>query len=245
MAVSGAEIATWLLQTAAAAGVATTAFFVLLPTKFGEKYLGFHFDRKLADLKDAQNQKIEKLKEQLAHLGDRGKRSNELEFTAIRAVWEKFVEAWLSTYSCIAMMIQIPDFPRMQNDELLAFLETTDFSGGEKKIFMEATDRTKAYSDIVNWRAIARAGQEIFDARLLLRKQRIFMPHEIRKQFADALDILSAAQVERRLRVEHRHIPSSDWGDGVQKFIKQADRMFEELADAANARLFRDESQRA
>jgi hypothetical protein len=45
MAVSGAEIASWLLQMAAAAGVATTAFFVLLPTKFGEKYLGFHFDR--------------------------------------------------------------------------------------------------------------------------------------------------------------------------------------------------------
>jgi hypothetical protein len=31
--ISGAEIASWLLQTAIAAGVATTAFFVLLPTK--------------------------------------------------------------------------------------------------------------------------------------------------------------------------------------------------------------------
>jgi len=37
--VSGADIASWLLQTVIAAGVATTAFFVLLPTKIGEKYL--------------------------------------------------------------------------------------------------------------------------------------------------------------------------------------------------------------
>ena len=56
------EIASWLLQTAAAAGVASTAFVVLLPTKFGEKYLSFHFDRKLAEQKDRQNQEIEKLK---------------------------------------------------------------------------------------------------------------------------------------------------------------------------------------
>jgi hypothetical protein len=68
--ISGAEIASWLLQTAIAAGVATTAFFVLLPTKIGEKYLSFHFDRKLANLKDDQNNKIEELKEQLNHLGD-------------------------------------------------------------------------------------------------------------------------------------------------------------------------------
>jgi hypothetical protein len=75
--ISWGEIVSWLVQTAVAAGVAATAFFVLLPTKIGEKYLSFHFDRKLADLKDAQNQKIEALKEQLSHFGDRGKRSNE------------------------------------------------------------------------------------------------------------------------------------------------------------------------
>ena len=117
MTVSGAEIASWLLQTAIATGVATSAFFVLLPTKFGEKYLSFHFDRKLADLKDAQNQKIEALKEQLNHLGDRAKRSNEREYEALSDIWGQFVDAFDSTERCVTQFIEHPDFDRLGTAE--------------------------------------------------------------------------------------------------------------------------------
>src|SRR4030081_3299790 len=80
--------------------------FIMLPTKFGEKYLSFHFDRKLADLKDAQNQKIESLKEQLNHLGDRGKRSNEREYEALSDIWGQFVDAFDSTERCVTQFIE-------------------------------------------------------------------------------------------------------------------------------------------
>jgi hypothetical protein len=122
--VSGAEITSWLLQTAIAAGSATTAFFVLLPTKFGERYLSFHFDRKLADLKDTQNQKIESLKEQLNHLGDRGKRSNEREYEALSDIWSLFVDAFDSTelgwWGCRANSNPRPGRPRLVHISMLA-----------------------------------------------------------------------------------------------------------------------------
>jgi hypothetical protein len=55
-------IVSWLLQTAVTLGLAVLAFLVMLPTKVGDKYLSFHFDRKLADMRDHQNKEIEKLR---------------------------------------------------------------------------------------------------------------------------------------------------------------------------------------
>jgi hypothetical protein len=144
--VSGTEITAWLLQTAAAAGVATTAFFVLLPTKLGEKYLSFHFDRKLADLKDAQNQKIEALKEQLNHLGDRGKRSNEREYEALSDIWGQFVDAFDSTERCVTQFIEHPDFDRLTEDEIDTFLNATDFTEDQKREFRSSSDKNKLYT---------------------------------------------------------------------------------------------------
>jgi hypothetical protein len=96
-------LAAWFLQAALAGGAALATFVFLLPIRCGEKLLGYHFERKLAALKDTQNRQIEELKEKLAHLGDRGKRSNEREFIALSTVWEKFVDAFLSTSSCVPL----------------------------------------------------------------------------------------------------------------------------------------------
>jgi hypothetical protein len=170
MAVSGAEIASWLLQMAAAAGVATMAFFVLLPTKFGEKYLSFHFDRKLADLKDIQNHKIEGLKEQLSHLGDRGKRSNEREYEALSEIWGQFVDVFLSTERCVTQFIEHPDFTRLSNDEIDAFLNATDFSEEQKKEFKASLDKNKLYTRTITWKNIAKAHNDIFEMRIALKK---------------------------------------------------------------------------
>jgi hypothetical protein len=57
---------------------------VLLPTKVGEALIKFRFDKQIEGFKADQGAKLERLREQLGHLGDRGRRSNELEFAAIR-----------------------------------------------------------------------------------------------------------------------------------------------------------------
>lgn len=83
-----------LLASSLAGGVVSLAFFVMaLPTKWGEKYLTFHFDRKLAAFKDSHAQQIEQLRDRLNHLADRGKRSNEKEFEALNEVWVTYVKA--------------------------------------------------------------------------------------------------------------------------------------------------------
>jgi hypothetical protein len=49
--VTSSEIWAWLVQAVPAGGTAIGGLLLLLPTKLGDKLLGFHFDRKLSDFK--------------------------------------------------------------------------------------------------------------------------------------------------------------------------------------------------
>jgi hypothetical protein len=73
---------------------------LLLPTKLGEALVQFRVGKALEAFKAQQTGELERLREQLSHLGDRGRRSNEMEFAAIETVWRAFVKAWLSTNTC-------------------------------------------------------------------------------------------------------------------------------------------------
>lgn len=237
MAVTGAEIASWLLQTAIAAGVATTAFFILLPTKVGEKYLSFHFDRKLADLKDAQNQTIEALKEQLNHLGDRGKRSNEREYEALSDIWGQFVDAFDSTERCVTQFIEHPDFDRLSDDEINSFLNATDFTEDQKREFRSSSDKNKLYSRTITWKNIAKAHNQIFEVRIALKKRGIFVPEDLRRIYEEAIEFCSKAEIHEFVRFRH---PDSTLGsDTPIQFFEGKGAIFKRVMDATSARLLR------
>ncbi|HZV07274.1 MAG TPA: hypothetical protein VE999_19480 [Gemmataceae bacterium] len=232
------DIVSWLLQTATAAGAAVVAFLVLLPSKYGERYLGFRFDQKLALLKDQQNQEIEKLKEQLNHLSDRGKRSNEMEFSAIKSIWEAFVEAYLSTATCAFASVEFPDFLRMSEEEKEAVISGSNLLDEEKDRMRKAKDPNREYVAILNWQQIARAGREQQELRLLIRKQRIFMPKQLSDQFMDAVTKLTSVYVHRKMSFQHKGT-IDPFGGPVQEFILSHETMFDQLCAAANERLFR------
>jgi hypothetical protein len=236
--VSAGDFASWLLQTAIAAGTASTAFFVLLPTKFGEKYLSFHFDRKLSDLKDAQNQKIEALKEQLNHLGDRGKRSNEKEYDALSAIWDQFCDVVQSTDRAVVQFMEHPDLNRMTDEDLKILLNSTTFSEQQKDGVLRSDDKNKAYSQTVRWMLISKAHNQIFDFRVSLKKRSIFIPSGLLEPFEAAIEICAKAEVAEFVRFRH---PDSALGHAdTLAFLKQKDALLASLRDMTRARVLRD-----
>jgi hypothetical protein len=216
---------------------------LLLPTKLGEAVFNYRLGKALEGFKAEQSRELERLKEQLSHVGDRGKRSNEMEFSSIKLVWEAFVKAWLSTNTCIGTMMRIPLFENMSDEEVKSFASASGLGEEDQKTLMNATDRTKAYTTIEKWRLVREAGTDIYQARLKLREQRIFMPEAITKEFSDVIERMSGAQVERRLGLEHPNIRASEFGKTSMDWMSDCTDVFERLAKAANARLFRQERQ--
>jgi hypothetical protein len=216
---------------------------LLLPTKLGEAVFNYRLGKALEGFKAEQSRELERLKEQLNHVGDRGKRSNEMEFSSIKLVWDAFVKAWLSTNTCIGTSIRSPLFENMSEEEVKSFASASGLSEEDQKTLLAATDRAKAFTTIEKWRMVREAGMDIYQARLMLREQRIFMPEEITKEFSDVIERMSSAQVERRLSLEHPQIPSYEFGKTSIDWMSDCTNVFERLATAANTRLFRQERQ--
>jgi hypothetical protein len=214
---------------------------LILPTKLGEALVQYRVGRNLEAFKAQHAGELENIKAQLAHLGDRGKRSNEMEFQAIEKLWRAFVKAWLSTNTCLGQMFRVPMFAGMTDEELQSFAMGSGLNEEDGKALLSAADKQKKYVSIVSWHAVNAAGRDVYEARLTLREQRIFMPPTITQEFSDAIEQMSGAQVERRLSLEHPEIRSYEFGEAQTKWMSDCKTVFEHLATTANARLFRDE----
>ena len=179
---------------------------LLLPTKLGEALIQFRIAKALENFKADQSRELERLKEQLGRPGDRDRRSNEMEFAAIEKVWRAFVKAWLSANTCAGAMISVPRFRTMTAEDIQSFISSSDLSEPDRESLRKARDREKEYTTIIGWRMVLEAGTDIYQARLTLREQRIFMPADLTKMFAEGIERMSGMQIERRLHLENPHV---------------------------------------
>ena len=81
-------------------------------------------------------------------------------------------------------MVEFPDLNTMSADELRVYLEATDFSKQQIDQVINAANHNDLFVKVVHWRNIARAGGEVYEARLALRKRQIFIPDDIRGEFS-------------------------------------------------------------
>jgi hypothetical protein len=233
MPIDGWAIFWWLIHTVVASGVAILAFLGITSTKIGERFLSHHLDRKLTAFKHEHNKEIEGLKAQLAHLDDRGKRSNEREYNALTEIWEKFVDAYLSTQNCIHAFMEFPDLNKLSDVDLRTYLGTTDLSDTQRESVIRANDKVDVFSKTVRQRQIRKAGGDIFDARMLLRKKGVFVPDNISRLVQASLDVLLSAQVEQHMEIRHGFRE----GKSSLRLIQNGDKMFDELGAAMKTRL--------
>lgn len=197
-----------LLQALAGSAVTIVAFVGLQFTRIGERLL----DHRL-------NERIEGLRSDLAHVEDRGRRANELEFEALTKVWNAYVDAWIKTQQAIVDHMSFPDLNRLSESDLATFLETTELSVAQRQQVAGASDKNDIYSKILRLRKVNSAGASIYDGRQVLRVSGVFVPTAIVKTFREAFDRLSGAQVERYLAFELGR------GERFQKSLEVLDTM--------------------
>jgi hypothetical protein len=122
-----------LFQAVAGSALTILAFVGIRLTGLGERFLDHRLNRKLTQLTHDNAEKIEQLRAELAHLQDRGRRANELEFEALTAVWRSYVDAWIKTQQAILEYLSFPDLDTLSADDLATFLESTELSDAQRK----------------------------------------------------------------------------------------------------------------
>jgi hypothetical protein len=100
-----------------------------------------------------------------------------------------------------------------------------------------ASDKNKAYSDVMTWRGIADAHNRLLDLRLTIKKQGIFFPKDLRDKFSVAVERLFSVVVERQMSFDHEEV--REWKRS-EEFLKDGEAWFQGLMSATSDRLFRE-----
>jgi hypothetical protein len=237
-----AELYPWFVAGAGGAiGAFLTAMLLLIP-KVGEMFFKARLDRALEAYRSEQNREVESLRERLNHLGDRGRRSNENEFNALRSIWERFIQAYYSTYGAVINFIQYPPLNTMSDERVTEFLKNNEFDEAIVRDILASNDRERSFLRAHTWRQINQAGKDNFACIQELRRQRIFISDDIRRQFDNALNIVTAAQAQRQVDYARDSSSGGRAGDYTDKFMAGGNAVVDALATAVNKRLFRDEA---
>jgi hypothetical protein len=185
-------------------GLALTMF-----TKFGEKIIGYAFDKRIEKYKSDLERQVEHLRAKLSHLSDRGTRSNEFEYDAITSAWERYIRAHQATLQCVARISEHPDFNLQTAEQLEDYLKTTDFSDGQKKQMREAQNKNDMFSKIERLRAINQAGTAIYEGHQVLANKGIFIPSDLEIQFDSALQFCARAWAVEKTDFSYGNAPGS------------------------------------
>jgi hypothetical protein len=190
----------------------------------------------LANLKHEQDAQIEDLRAKIAHLSDRGKHSNEREYAALSAIWEKCVDLYYATDQCIVGAMQYPDLTRMSEAQISEFLDTTEFDKAQKLAVQNSKDKNASFSHIVRRIWINKAQSIYYEMKLFLHKQGIFIPKSIKEEFDAASELCSAA-------IAHRYVEERgarlDRHDDLE-FRSRGPKTLETIKDHVRDRLLRE-----
>jgi hypothetical protein len=190
----------------------------------------------LANLKHEQDAQIEDLRAKIAHLSDRGKHSNEREYAALSAIWEKFVDLYYATDQCIVGAMQYPDLTRMSEAQISEFLDTTEFDKAQKLAVQNSKDKSASFSHIVRRIWINKAQSIYYEMKLFLHKQGSFIPKSMKEEFDAAAALCSAA-------IAHRYVEERgarlDRHDDLE-FRSRGPKTLETIKDHVRDRLLRE-----
>jgi hypothetical protein len=233
----------WLVTVVTSIGAVRVMF-----RYFGERIVGHVFDRKLElfkhervrdleQFKHPLNQEIERLRGDIGHLFDRGKHSNEREYVGASMLWEKAVDLYFATNMCVISYIECPSLNAMPQEELVEFLNTTEFNEPQKRLVLEAKDKERSFSHITGRRYISAALSEVSLMNGMLHKQGIFVPTELCSAFESFKELCIRAIVQRR--TEH----GENFRTGFQhdlEFLSQGSPHLEVVKIAVRTRLLRE-----
>jgi hypothetical protein len=175
---------------------------------FGDKIFGHVLDRRLekekerhelalTNLKHEQDRQIEDLRAKIVHLTDRGKHSNEREYSALSTIWEKYVDLYYATRVCVVAPMHYPTLNSMSETDVAQFIDTTELSASQKLKVLASDNKERSFSQTTRWRYTARAGTEYYEFSLMLHKLGIFILKGLKDQFAENAENCNKAIAQR------------------------------------------------
>lgn len=163
---------------------------------FGEKFIEAKFASSLESFKHEKQKELEQLKFEISKLFDRSTKFHQKEFDILPTAWAMLEDARAHVGGTVAALQQSPDLSGMSENEIRELLSSNAFKDLEIAEIVSNNSPTGALAERLRWRGFTVAEKSAQDCSFYIRKNGIFMPKEIQKQFIMAIDLIWQALIE-------------------------------------------------
>lgn len=202
---------------------------------FGQKFIEAKFASSLEQFKHEKQKELEQVKFEINKLFDRSTKFHQKEFDVLPTAWVMLEDARAHVSGTVSALQQTPDLSRMQDDRIRILLADNDFKGFEIEEIVASNNPTEALSKHLIWRGFTAAQKATQDCSFYIRRNGIFMPVEIQKQFLAAADMMWQALNEWEF--DRRWPVGKPSYSAQHAFGKELPPLMEKLESALRARL--------
>lgn len=146
--------------------------------------------------------KLEAAKAEIGLLAARRMKLPDREYIVFPEVWAKLNKAVGTLGAAIISFRQFPDFNRQTQEERDVWLARSDMSDEERDYFARESDKIRAYSRILDFRALRDAGQAFNDFRECFHANRIFISPAIKSKLDEIDDLIKESWIAKKMDLE-------------------------------------------
>ena len=173
-------ISVWLVENAAILTVVLTAAWLGMKF-FAEKKVEEIFSKRLEVFKAERDAEIIKTKSEFDTALNRARLNQDKEFEIIPSLWENLTETFLSLRALGTGMIRVPNFDRMDDEQVREFVSSQNWSKSTKNEFYESRKKDILLSRIYRNENFSDANSKLFNLERYLLKYGLFLPVDIKK----------------------------------------------------------------
>jgi hypothetical protein len=163
----------------------------------GKKWIESKFDERFATFKHAQEQELEKYRQQVNILLSRVTKIHEKEIDVLPELWHKLQDALGSVASLTSPLQFYPDFQFMSQETFEEFLKKTRLSDNDKKLLTNSPDRNAFFQKTIFWYNLQEAQSSVQEFRTFMVYNRIFLSKDLKAEFEKIDKLLSKALATR------------------------------------------------
>ncbi len=182
---------------------------------------------------------LEAAKSEISLLAARKMKLYDQEYVVFPLVWTALNRAYSSLGSAVISFREMPDFNRMEAEKFQNWAERSDLSENEKSYLLSETDKTKAYSRILDYRALNQANRDFVDYHVCLQENRIFLSPDVKEKLDTISGLLRSAWAAKKMDLDgHRLDGKSFMIEAFEKYEKEAKPIMKEVEELVQGKIF-------
>ncbi len=142
---------------------------------------------------------LETVKSEISVLAARKLKLHDKEYIVFPELWSKLNKAIASLQRAIVAFKQMPDLIRMPDAVLEDWIRRSDLSEAETNFLTKESDKTSAYSRILDLRFLQEAHSDFVDFHEHVQAHSIFLEPELKDKFRRIDDLIWKSWINRKL----------------------------------------------